>query len=69
MYITGIDMSNAFDTIRHEYLIGIAKKFPDEDEVRMIQLLLSNTTLNVRIYNVETVPFSSNISNTQWRTA
>ncbi len=65
VYITGIDMSNAFDTIRHEQLIGIAKKFPDEDEVRMIQLLLINTPLYVRITNVETVPFSSNKSNTQ----
>ncbi len=30
-------MSNAFDTIRREQLIGIIKKFPDEDEVRMIK--------------------------------
>ena len=61
VYITGIDMSSAFDTIRREQLIGIVKKFLDEDEVRMIQLLLSNTTLDVRINNAETVPFSSNM--------
>ena len=54
-------MSSAFDTIRREQLIGIVKKFLDEDEVRMIQLSLSNTTLDVRINNAETVPFSSNM--------
>ena len=65
VYITGIDMSSAFDTIRREQLIGIVKKFLDEDEVRMIQLLLSNTTLDVRINNAETVPFSSNMGSPQ----
>ena len=65
VYITGIDMSSAFDTIRCEQLISIVKKFLDEDEVRMIQLLVSNTTLDVRINNAETEPFSSNMGSPQ----
>ena len=65
VYITGIDMSSAFDTIRREQLISIVKKFLDEDEVRMIQLLLSNTTLDVRINNAETEPFISNMGSPQ----
>ena len=65
VYITGIDMSSAFDTIQCEQLISIVKKFLDEDEVRMIQLLLSNTTLDVRINTAETEPFSSNMGSLQ----
>ena len=58
-------MSSAFDTIRREQLISAVKKFLEDDEVRMIQLLLSNTTLYVRINNAETEPFSSNIGSPQ----
>ena len=56
--ITGIDISRTFDRIRHEQPIAIVKKFLDEDEVRMIQFLFSNTTLDVRINNPETEPLS-----------
>ena len=65
IYITGIDMNSAFDTIRREQLISVVRKFLEDDEVRMIQLLLSNTTLYVRINNAETGPFSSNIGSPQ----
>ena len=65
VYITSIDMSSAFDTIQREQLVDIVKNFLDEDEVRMIQLLLCNTTLDVRINNAETEPFSSNMGSTQ----
>ena len=37
VYVTGIDMNSAFDTIQRDTLINIAKNFFDEDEVRMIQ--------------------------------
>ena len=57
--ITGIDISRTFDRIRHEQLIAILKKFLDE--VRMIQFLLSNTTLDVRINNPETEPLSKDM--------
>ena len=54
-------MSSPFDTIRREQLIGILKRFLEEDEVRMIQLLLSNTTLDIRINNADTEPYASNM--------
>ena len=66
VHITGIDMSSAFDTIRREKLIEILKSFLDEDEVRIIRLLLSNTTLDI-MNNVETEPFTSNIGFTSGR--
>ena len=58
-------MSSAFDTIRREKLIEILKSFLDEDEVRIIRLLSSNTTLGIRMNNVETEPFTSNIGSPQ----
>ena len=65
VYVTSIDMSSAFDTIRRDTLINIVKNFLDEDEVRMIQLLLSNTTLDIRINKAETKPFNSNMGSRQ----
>ena len=41
--ITGIDMSAAFDTINREFLLKILKEIVKEDELRLIQFLLSNT--------------------------
>ena len=61
IYVTGIDMSSAFDTIRRKKLIEIVKTFLDEDEVRILQYLLSNTTLEIKMNNVETEMFKSNI--------
>ena len=65
VYVTGIDMSSAFDTIRSDTLSNIIKDFLNEDEVRMIQLLLSNTTLDIRINKAETEPFNSNMESPQ----
>ncbi|GFR77625.1 retrovirus-related Pol polyprotein LINE-1, partial [Elysia marginata] len=41
--ITGIDMSAAFDTIDRKALLDIVKTIIDEDEVRIIRFLLSNS--------------------------
>ena len=54
-------MSSAFDTIRRKKLIEILQTFLEEDEIRIIQYLLSNTTLEIKMANVETEQFSSNI--------
>ena len=62
VYITGLDMSSAFDTIIREELINIPENILHEDEVRMVRLLLSNTTLEIRI---ETEEFVSNIGSPQ----
>ena len=49
IYITGIDMSAAFDTIKRDKILDIAKDFLQEDECRMIQFLLSNTLITPRV--------------------
>ena len=65
IYIIGIDMSSAFDTIDRQKLVDICEAFLDEDEARIIRRLLSNTTLEVRVKGAETTPFISNIGSPQ----
>ena len=65
IYITGIDMSSAFDTINRKKLLEIAERIMDEDGQRMLQILLSDTTVEVRIKGAETKPFISNIGSPQ----
>ena len=60
--LTGIDMSAAFDTVDRQKLLNILESIVDEDELRMIRFLLSNTTINMKIYEAtEQHPFQSNI--------
>ena len=61
IYVTGIDMSSAFDTIYRDNLVTIAERILDEDGVRLLRILLSDTTIEVRIKGAETSPFKSNI--------
>ena len=61
VYVTGIDMSSAFDTIHCEKLLDIIDEVFGEDERRMARLLLTNTTLEVRVNGAETVSFKSNM--------
>ena len=61
VYITGIDMSSAFGTIKRDRLIEILTTFLDDDEIRMIRLLLTNTTLEIRDQGAKTEAFESNI--------
>ena len=65
LYITGIDMTSAFDTIIRENLLEIFKSFLNEDEMRMVRVLLSNTTLEVKMNGVENFPFHTNIGSPQ----
>ena len=58
-------MSSAFDTIYKDQLINIAEEILDEDEVRIIRVLLSDTTLEVKINKAESSPFTSNIGSPQ----
>ena len=51
--ITGIDMSAAFDAIDKDILLQILKSIVEEDELRLIQFLLSNTYINTRINNAD----------------
>ena len=64
-YITGLDMTSVFDTIRRDDLINILETIIGEDEVRFARLLLSNTTLDVKMNGVKTENFQSNIGSPQ----
>ena len=66
IFITGIDFSSAFDTIKRSKLIQIINEFLEEDEIRMIRYLLSNTIVKPKINraSVET-EFRSNIGTPQ----
>ena len=64
--ITGIDMSTAFDTIQRKQLLQLSTNLVTEDEKRIIQFLLSNTTLNVKISGANTEEhFLTNIGTPQ----
>ena len=65
IYIIGIDMSAAFDTINRRKLLEILNTFLDDDEVRMIRFLLTNTSLKVKVQGAETLFFESNIGSPQ----
>ena len=65
LYVTGIDMSSAFDTIKRSNLLEILHKFLNEDEMRMIRILLSNTTLELKMKDTETKMFKSNIGSSK----
>ena len=58
-------MSSAFDTIIREELIHVLESIIHEDDVRMVRLLLTNTTLDMKISGVETEKFESNIGSPQ----
>ena len=45
--ILGIDMTSAFDTIDRTKLLEVCATFLEEDEVRIIEILLSNTSLEL----------------------
>ena len=65
IYSTGIDMSSAFDTIERRKVIEITEMFLNEDELRMLHVLLSKTTIEVRVKDAESQPFTSNIGSPQ----
>ena len=58
-------MSSAFDTIYRDTVINIAEKILDEDDIRMLRVLLADTTLEVKINGAESISFYSNIGSPQ----
>ena len=59
-------MSAAFDTINREDLLKILKEIVKEDELKLIQFLLSNTQINTRTNKADIeAPFTSNIGTPQ----
>ena len=61
VFITGIDMSSAFDTIHRHKLIDEIAQFKEEDELRMCRLLLSETSITIRNTKAKPTPFKTNI--------
>ena len=59
-------MSSAFDTIDRQILLDILREIVEEDELRMIRFLLSDTIINTRINGAtKEKPFESNIGSPQ----
>ena len=46
--VLGIDMSRAFDTIRRDKLLTVLETFVNDSELRLIRMLLAETTLQPR---------------------
>ncbi|MEE8289617.1 MAG: reverse transcriptase domain-containing protein [Nitrosomonadaceae bacterium] len=66
IFVTGIDMSAAFDTIDRHQLLQILETFADNDEMRMTHFLLNNTTLQVKMKGATTAKtFTSNVGSPQ----
>ena len=65
IYITGIDMSSAFDTIHRHKLLEEMETFLGEDEIRMTRILLSNITIRIRTNDVLSESFISNLGSPQ----
>ena len=64
--ISGIDMSAAFDTIDRNKLLNIIATIVNEDELRIIRFLLSNTKIKTRINGAtKTNTFISNVGTPQ----
>ena len=59
-------MSSAFDTIDRQTLLEILREIVEEDELRIIRFLLSDTIINTRINGAtKEKPFESNIGSPQ----
>ena len=59
-------MSSAFDTIDRQTLLDILREIVEEDELRIIRFLLSDTIINTRINGAtKEKPFESNIESPQ----
>lgn len=53
-------MSSTLYTIIRKDLIEILENAPPEDDIRIVHLLLNNTTLDMKIKEVEKQSFQSN---------
>ena len=62
---TGIDMNSTFDNTGRTKLIEILESFLQGDEIYIIRILLSNTTLDIKLSSSISNPFDTNISSPQ----
>ena len=61
----GIDLSRAFDTIRRDKLLDTLQTFFGESEMRMIRLLLADTSLEPRLSTGDCHAFATSIGTPQ----
>ena len=64
-HILGIDLSRAFDTVNRDKLLSVLEPLLDDDEIRLIRLLLRDTMLSLRLGNRLLSPFESNTGTPQ----
>ena len=65
VYVTGIDMSSAFDTMERNKLLEVVAQFMCEDNQRILRVLLSETSVEIKIKGAESQAFKSNIGGPQ----
>jgi len=65
IYVTGIDLSSAFDTIDRLKLINVLETVIERDELQIIKVLLRDTTLTIKMKDVIATPFDTNIGSPQ----
>ena len=66
LFIVGIDLSSAFDTIDRNKLLDILKPIINNDEHRMIRILHSDTSLEIKMSNLNhQETFISNVGSPQ----
>ena len=65
IYITGIDLSSAIDTIMTEKLTVILEAIIDKDELQMVKFLFIDTKLQIKVSDIEPTTFNTNIVSLQ----
>ena len=63
--VLGIDMSRAFDTIRRDKLLTVLETFVNDSELRIIRMLLAETTLQPRLKRGKGSTFATTIGTPQ----
>ena len=61
IYVTGIKMLSALNTVQRDQLSDRAKEISNEDKIRILRMLLDETTLEVKVENAQATTFESNI--------
>ena len=57
IFITGIDMFSVFDTIYRDELFKIVEKFLNQDDLRILSMLLADTPFEVKVENAQAPTF------------